>query len=84
MDDQVIFQPVFPSAAPFISFLFTGTAVHALFYLSLVLYGIASAILLYHWLRYNVGIFRTAIVIAAYGVGSFILLAASYSASLLF
>ncbi len=84
MDDQVIFQPVFPSAVPFISFLFSGTAVHALFYISLALYGAVSAVLLYHWLRYNVGIFRTAIVIAAYAAGSFVLLAASYSASLLF
>ncbi len=84
MNDQIIFQPVFPSAVPFISFLFTGTAVHALFYLSLVLYGIASAILLYHWLRYSVGIFRTTVVILVYFGGSFVLLAAAYSASLLF
>lgn len=84
MEDQIVFQPVFPSAVPFISFLFTGTAVHALFFIALALYGVVSAILLYHWLRYNIGIFRTVFVLAAYFGGSFVLLAASYSASILF
>ena len=79
-----VFAPQFGPSAKLLAFLFTPQTVQYLFLAALILFVIASAVLLYHWLRYNVGMFRTIIVVAVYFGGGFLLLAASYSAALLF
>ncbi len=45
-----------------------------LFYLVLFVALLMTVIFLYHWLRYNLGVFRAIIVIGIYGVGLFFLM----------
>lgn len=84
MENPIVFTPAFSPALSLLSFLFTPQAIHFIFYAALALYALASAVLLYHWVRYNVGFFRTVLLIVVYFGGSFLLLMALLAGSHLF
>jgi hypothetical protein len=75
-----MFHPVLPGGSAFFPALFSAGVLHVIFYGAVILYALASAALFYHWVRYNVGLFRTLMVAGVYFAGSFVLLAAAYSA----
>lgn len=49
-----------------------------LFYLVLFVSLVMTAIFLYHWLRYNIGFFRTILVLGIYSIGLLLLLTTAF------
>ncbi len=84
MNGEVVFTPAFPVLFDLFAYVFTPGALWAVFYAAVVLFAVASGALLYHWLRYNVGMFRTLLVIGVYYTGSAIFLSTAYASLLLF
>lgn len=60
-----------------IGFSLTGV-LSILFYLVLFVSIVMTAVFLYHWLRYHIGIFRALIVLGIYSVGLFFLLTTAF------
>lgn len=60
-----------------IGFSLTGV-LSILFYLVLFISIVMTAVFLYHWLRYNLGVFRALIVLGIYSVGLFFLLTTAF------
>jgi hypothetical protein len=84
MNGEVVFTPAFPALFDLFAYLFTPGALWVVFYAAVLLFAIVSATLLYHWLRYNVGMFRTLLVVSIYYIGSAIFLSTAYASLLLF
>jgi hypothetical protein len=84
MNGDVVFTPAFPALFDLFSYLFTPQALWVVFYAATALFALTSGILLYHWIRYNVGMFRTLVLVAVYYAGSAIFLSTAYASLLLF